>query len=46
LGLGMGGDVGSVDRADAPGAELTEADHARAFDYSPSRSSIEQGSLT
>jgi hypothetical protein len=30
----MGGDIGSVDRADAPGTELAEADHARAFDYS------------
>ena len=33
--LGMGGDVSSMDRADAPGTELAEADHARAFDYSP-----------
>jgi hypothetical protein len=32
----MAGDIGSVDRADAPGAELAKADHARAFDYSPS----------
>jgi hypothetical protein len=31
----MGGDVSSMDRPDAPGTELAEADHARAFDYSP-----------
>jgi hypothetical protein len=26
--LGMGGDVGSMDRTDAPGTELAEADHS------------------
>ena len=42
----MGGDVSSMDGADAPATELAEADHARAFDYSPNSSRIEQEGLT
>jgi len=44
--LVMSGDVGSMDRADAPGTELAEADHALAFDYSLDDGRIEQRSLT
>ena len=40
LGFGVGGDIGGVDLADAPGAELADADHPippSALSWSPKR---------